>query len=91
MPRFVATAEVEDATKWEAGFRSHLDLFDEMTVTATHYTVTEQNEVAVYHDVTDLEKFFSIMESPAVAEAMARDGVKRETLEVFILDKELAH
>jgi hypothetical protein len=29
------------------------------------------------------------MESPASAEAMASDGVKRETLKVYVLDKEM--
>ncbi len=28
------------------------------------------------------------MDSPATAEAMASDGVKRETVKVFVLDKE---
>jgi hypothetical protein len=91
MPRFVATAEVEDVARWEEGFRSHLDLFDEMTVTATHYTVTDDNHVAVYHELADLDTFFSIMESPAARDAMARDGVRPGTLKVFVLDKELSH
>jgi hypothetical protein len=30
-----------------------------------------------------------MLDSPAMAEAMAFDGVKRETVKVFVLDKEL--
>jgi hypothetical protein len=30
-----------------------------------------------------------ILDSPATAEAMAFDGVKRETVKVFVLNKEL--
>ena len=26
MPKVVVTAQVEDATKWEEGFRTHVDL-----------------------------------------------------------------
>jgi len=90
MTRLVITAQVEDGVEWEEGFRTHLDLFREMTVTATHFAVTDENEVALYEEVTDLDKYFSIMESPATAEAMAHDGVKRDTVRVFVLDKEVA-
>lgn len=90
MPRIIVTAQVEDAAKWEEALRTHLELFREMTVTAHHFVVTDENEVAAYEEVADLDKFFEMMESPAVAEAMAHDGVKRETVKVFVLDKELA-
>jgi hypothetical protein len=50
MPRLIVTAEVEDGVKWEEGFRTHLDLFREMTVTATHFAVTDGNEVALYEE-----------------------------------------
>ena len=36
----------------------------------------------------DLDTFMTILDSPATAEAMAADGVQRETVKVFVLDKE---
>ncbi len=88
MTRIIATAQVEDSAKWEEGFRTHGDLFKDMTVTAIHFTATAENEVAAHFEVANLDKYFEVFESPATAEAMAFDGFKRETAKVFVLDKE---
>ena len=89
MPRIVITAQVEDLVKWEEGFRTHGDLFRSQTVSGPIGIATnEGNEVAVCFDASDLDTYMSILESPATAEAMAYDGVKRETVKVFVLDKE---
>jgi hypothetical protein len=37
----------------------------------------------------NLDTFKQSMESQATAEAMAFDGVKRETVKTFVLDKEM--
>ncbi len=88
MPRVIVTAKVEDAAAWEKGFRTHGDLFREQTATAMHFTVTNENEVAIQFEMANLDKFLELMESPATAEAMEFDGVKRETVKIFVLDKE---
>ena len=44
--------------------------------------------MAICLDASDLDTFMSILDSPATAEAMAHDGVNRETVKVFVLDKE---
>ena len=89
MPRIVITAQVEDLVHWEEGFRTHGDLFRSQTVSGPIGIATnEGNEVAVCFDASDLDTYMSILESPATAEAMAYDGVKRETVKVFVLDKE---
>ncbi len=89
MPRIIITAQVEDAANWEKGFRTHGDLFREQTTTAVNFTVTNDNEVAVHFEADNLDKYMELLESPATAEAMALDGVKRETVKVFVLDKVL--
>jgi hypothetical protein len=89
MPRVVVTAQVEDLVRWEEGFRTHADLFRSYTVTEPIGIATnEGNEVAVCFEPSDLDTFFGMMESDATAAAMAVDGVKRETVKVFVLDKE---
>ncbi len=89
MPKVVITAQVEDPVRWEEGFQTHADLFRSYTVnTLITFGTTEGNEVAVCVDPDDLDTFMAGMESPATAEAMETDGVKRETVKVFILDKE---
>ena len=90
MPKIVITAQVEDLAKWEEGFRTHGDLFRSQTTIspASMATSDEDNQVAVYFEVSDLDTFLRVLESPATAEAMAFDGVNRETVKLFILDKE---
>ena len=88
MAKLIFTSEVEDSAKWLAGFVTHGDLFREMTITRIDYTATDENEAAICFEVEDVDKYFEILDSPATAEAMSFDGVKRETVKVFVLDKE---
>jgi hypothetical protein len=89
MPKVVLTCQVQDPVKWEAGFRTHGDVFRTYTLQApVHFTVTG-NEVAICMEPGDLGAFNTAMESPATAKAMAFDGVKRETVKMFVLDKEV--
>ena len=89
MPKVVITAQVEDPAKWEEGFRTHGELFRSMTVTRpVNFSTIEGNEVAVCSEPDDLKTFMDVMDSPATAEAMEFDGVKRDTVRVFVLDKE---
>ena len=80
---------MEDSSKWLEGFVTHGELFKEMTITALDYTVTDENEAAICFEVEDPGKYFEIPDSPATAEAMAFDGVKRDTFKIFVLDKKL--
>ena len=91
MPRVIITAQVEDAAKWEAGFRTHGELLRSMSSTVTYIATTAENEVALYAEPADLDQYFAVLESPDTAEAMAYDGVKRETVKVFVLDKEFRY
>lgn len=91
MPKVIVTAQVQDAVKWEAGFRTHGDFFKTYTIRKpVLYTVTAANQTAIIFEPEDVATFMRQMESPATAQAMASDGVKRETVKVFVLDKELA-
>ena len=44
------------------------------------------NQVAVCFKPDNLDTFMEILDSPATVEAMESDGVKRETVRVFVLD-----
>ena len=91
MARVIITAQVEDSAKWEAAFRTHGDLLRSMTSTVTHIAANENNEIALYAKPADLGKYMEVLESPATAEAMATDGVKKETVKVFVLDREFSY
>ena len=89
MPTVIVTADVEDADKWETGFRTHGELFRSQTVNKPiNFTVTELNRAVVLFEPDDLEEYMQVLDSPATAEAMDFDGIKRETVKVFVLDKE---
>jgi len=62
-----------------------------MSQTVTYFATTDDNEVALYSEPEDLDKFMEVLESPATAEAMGKDGVKRDTVKVFVLDKEFVY
>lgn len=89
MAGVIITAQVEDAVQWEKGFRTHGDLFRSQTVNKPiQFTILDNNEVAIYFQAADLEIYLAGLDSAATEEAMAFDGVKRETVKVFPLDKE---
>lgn len=87
MPTVIVTSQVENSAKWEEGFRTHGGLFRDMTVTNIQFTATDDNEIAIRFDVENLDTYFEIFEQPITAESMKFDGVKRETVKVFVLDK----
>jgi hypothetical protein len=90
MAKVIVTAQVQDAVKWESGFRTHGDFFKSYSIRKpVQYAVTAGNQTAVCFEPEDLATFMKRMESPETAAAMASDGVKRETVKVFVLDKEL--
>ncbi len=91
MARVIITAQVEDSAKWEEGFRTHGELLRSMTSTVTYFTISEDNELTLYAEPDDVDKYFEVLESPATEEAMAYDGVKRETVKVSVLDKEFRY
>ena len=88
MSKAIITAQVENSANWENGFRSHAGLFNDYTATAIHFTATDTNEVAILWEVTNLDRFLELLDAPETAEAMAQDGVKRDTVKVYVLDKE---
>jgi len=90
MPKVLVTAEVEDLAKWEEGFKTHGALFKSQTVNRPiNFSTSDGNQVAICFEPDDLQTFMDIMDSPATAEAMAFDGVKRETVKLVVLNKEL--
>lgn len=91
MPRIILTAQVENSAQWEDKFRTHGELLRSMGTSVTHFAATGDDEVALYAEPPDLDQWFAVLESPATEAAMAMDGVKRETVKVFVLDKEFRY
>jgi hypothetical protein len=92
MPKLLVIAEVEDRAQWEESFRTHDVLFRSLRVFASpiRFGTNHNNEVAVLEDVDTIERALATFRVPEVIEAMKIDGVKRETVKDFIIDKELS-
>lgn len=90
MPRVIITAEVNDLVGWEQGFRTHGDLFRQMGATNIEFCTGDGNRIAVCIDTSDLAAYMKVLKSTATADAMVADGVRRETVNVFVLDKTFA-
>ena len=90
MAKIVLTAQVENLGEWEEAFRKNGDLFRSQNLGSPILIGTAgDNEIALYQEV-DLDTFQKAVESSETAEAMARDGVRRETVKVFVLDKDFS-
>ncbi len=87
MHKIIITTHVEDLAKWEAGFRTRGPLFRRQTIRSVHFAMTQPNEVALCFEVDDLDKYLEILNSPETTAAMAEDGIQRENVKVYVLDK----
>ena len=50
-------------------------------------STTEENEVALCFDVDDVDGWWAMQERPEIAEAMEQDGVLRDSVKIFVLDR----
>ena len=91
MPRVIITARVENSEQWERGFRTHGELLGTMSQSVTYFAATGDNEVALYSEPENLETYMEVLESEETADAMALDGIIRDTVKVFVLDKEFSY
>lgn len=92
MPKICVMAKCKDQAKWEAGFRTHADFFrTEYGLTAPiAYGMGEDGYVGTCFETNDVAKFMSAIALPETAAAMEGDGLLRDTVQVFVLDKSLA-
>ena len=84
MPLVIGTHEVADVKKWlESPLRKKV--FEARGIKFTTFVDPRgSNKTALLFDVPDMEAFEKLMESDEGADAAAADGVKYETLEVFV-------
>jgi len=88
MTKVIITAKVEDPVKWEEGFRTHGELFKRQTCASPiHISIQDGNEVALLFEVKNVDTYMQILETEGPG-AMANDGVIKETVKIFVMDKE---
>ena len=91
MTKIVVIAKCKDQAKWEAGFRTHAELFRTAYGVSkpVSYGISEDDYVGGCFETGDLTKAMSAISSPETAKAMEFDGVLRDTVKIFVFDKEL--
>jgi hypothetical protein len=60
-----------------------------MGVSRMEFGTTDGNRIAVCGETSNLDAYMKVFNSQATADAMAFDGVKRQTVKMFILDKDV--
>lgn len=86
--RIVLTAEVADVAAWEEKFRTHGGMFRDQGTVSPILIGVNGNTVAVAESVEDLDSFMATLESEETIAAMQEDGVNRDSVKVFVLDRE---
>ena len=85
MPTVIAHHNVKDKDHWLASPKRE-EVFGPLGVTNIRTFVDPQNpsRVAVLMDVADLDAVMAAMQTKAMSEAMAYDGVLPETLVILV-------
>jgi len=84
MPTMLVVHEVEDVDHWLKS-TTREEVFGPLGYTArTFIDPTDTHRVGLIVDGPDLGTFEQFMRTDAAADAMKRDGVRPETLQVFV-------
>ncbi len=85
MPTVIAHHDVKDTKHWLASPKRE-EVFGPLGVTNIRTFVDPQNptRVAVLMDVPDMDAVMAAMQTEALAEAMAYDGVLADTLVILV-------
>lgn len=85
MPTVIGRHDVKDTDHWLASPKRE-EVFTPLGVTNIRTFVDPQNptQVAVLMDIADVDVLMAAMQSEAMAEAMAYDGVLGETLVLLV-------
>ena len=85
MPTLIGHHDVKDKDHWLASPRRE-EFFGPLGITNIRTFVDPQNpaQVAVLMDVADMDAVMAAMQTKAMSEAMAHDGVLPETLVILV-------
>ena len=84
MPKLIATHEVNDVAHWLASPKREEVFAGVATNITTFVHPSDPNSVALSMEVADMADFEAILQSEAGAAAMKHDGVRPETVVVFV-------
>jgi hypothetical protein len=92
MARIVVAAKCKDRGTWEAGFKTHGEMFRNIygITKPVSYGMTDDNDVVACFEPNDLTTAMKSLDSAETKAAMESDGLVMDSVSVFILDKELS-
>ena len=84
MPKLLATHEVDDVAHWLSSPKRK-EVFAGVATNIQTFTLPgDASRVALTMDVADMAAFEAVMKSDAGAEAMKYDGVRPDTVVVYV-------
>ncbi|MGD0841561.1 MAG: hypothetical protein ABSA32_10415 [Candidatus Acidiferrales bacterium] len=89
MAKVLVVGQIKDAAKWEAGFKTHGDLFRSYSCHKPIPYAASGNQAAALFEPENLDTFMRALDSKATADAMEFDGIDKATAKMFVLDKEM--
>ena len=84
MPKLIVTHEVDDVAHWLASPRREEVFAGVVTNIITFVHPNDPNRVALSMEVADMDAFDRVMKSEAGAAAMKYDGVRPQTIVMFL-------
>ena len=84
MPKLIVTHEVDDVAHWLASPKRE-EVFAGVATNITTFVLPgDSNRVALSMDVADMGSFDELMKSDAAAEAVKYDGVRPDTIVMYV-------
>ena len=84
MQKLIVTHEVDDVVHWLASPKRE-EVFASVATNITTFVLPgDSNRVALSMDVADMGSFDELMKSDAAAEAMKYDGVRPDTIVMYV-------
>jgi hypothetical protein len=84
MSKLIVTHEVDDVAHWLASPKREEVFAGVVTNITTFVLPGDSNRVALSMDVADMGSFDELMKSDAGAEAMKYDGVRPDTIVMYV-------
>lgn len=84
VPKLIVTHEVDDVARWLAYPKREEVFASVLTNICTFLDASDPHKVAVSADVADMDAYRAVMNSAAGAAAMTYDGVRPETVKVYV-------
>ncbi len=89
MPLIGVRAKAENVDNWKEQFKTHGELFKDQGVSIAYMGTTDSNSVLAIFETDDIDKFTKVFNSKDTEKAMENDGIKKDSVEMFVITDQL--